>query len=56
MSAKKKSPIPAERIAQYERLLATLPGVERKGADNSPAAKATEDEKHKGARSEREWS
>jgi hypothetical protein len=34
MSAQKKSPIPAERIALYETLVATLPGVERKGADN----------------------
>jgi TfoX/Sxy family transcriptional regulator of competence genes len=36
MSAQKnkKSPIPAEKIALYERLLATQPEVERKGADN----------------------
>jgi hypothetical protein len=34
MAAKKPSPIPAEKIAQYEKLVATLPGVERKGADN----------------------
>jgi TfoX/Sxy family transcriptional regulator of competence genes len=34
MSAQKKSPIPAERVALYEKLLATLPGIERKGADN----------------------
>jgi len=35
MSAqKKKSPIPAEKVALYEKLVATLPGVERKGADN----------------------
>ena len=34
MSAPKKSPIPAERIAVYETLVAMLPGVERKGADN----------------------
>jgi TfoX/Sxy family transcriptional regulator of competence genes len=34
MSAQKKSPIPAERIALYETQVATLPGVERKGADN----------------------
>ena len=26
------SPIPAERLAAYERAVATLPGVERKGA------------------------
>jgi len=31
---KKKSPIPAERVALYEKLIAALPGVERKGADN----------------------
>jgi TfoX/Sxy family transcriptional regulator of competence genes len=34
MAAKKPSPIPAEKIAQYEKLVATLPGIERKGADN----------------------
>ncbi len=34
MPAKKKSPIPAEKVALYEKLVATLPGVERKGADN----------------------
>ena len=35
MSAqKKKSPIPAEKIALYEKLLASQPEVERKGADN----------------------
>ena len=35
MSApKKKSPIPAEKVALYERLLATQPEIERKGADN----------------------
>jgi hypothetical protein len=34
MSAQKKSPIPAEKVALYEKLVATLPGVERKGADN----------------------
>lgn len=35
MSAqKKKSPIPAEKIALYEKLLATCPEIERKGADN----------------------
>jgi hypothetical protein len=34
MSAKKKSPIPAEKVALYEELLATQPEVERKGADN----------------------
>jgi hypothetical protein len=26
------SPVPPERLAQYERAVATLPGVERKGA------------------------
>jgi len=31
---KKKSPIPGERVTLYEKLIATLPGVERKGADN----------------------
>jgi|SRR6516165_10049017 hypothetical protein len=30
----KKSPIPAEKVALYEKLVASLPGVERKGADN----------------------
>jgi TfoX/Sxy family transcriptional regulator of competence genes len=34
MSAKKKSPIPAEKVALYEKLIATIPAVERKGADN----------------------
>jgi len=34
MATKKPSPIPAEKIAQYEKLVAALPGVERKGADN----------------------
>lgn len=34
MTAKKKSPIPAERVALYEKLLATIPEIERKGADN----------------------
>jgi len=34
MSAKKKSPIPAEKVALYEKLIATIPEVERKGADN----------------------
>jgi len=34
MSTKKKSRIPAERIALYEKLLATIPEIERKGADN----------------------
>ena len=34
MSTKKKSRIPAEKVALYEKLLATIPEIERKGADN----------------------
>ena len=34
MGGKKASPIPAEKVAAYEKLVAALPGVERKGADN----------------------
>lgn len=34
MTPQKKSPIPAEKVALYEKAVATLPGVERKGADN----------------------
>ena len=34
MSARKKSPIPANKVALYEKLLATIPEIERKGADN----------------------
>jgi TfoX/Sxy family transcriptional regulator of competence genes len=34
MSSPKKSPIPAEKIALYEKVLTTIPGIERKGADN----------------------
>jgi TfoX/Sxy family transcriptional regulator of competence genes len=34
MSKSKKSPIPAEKITLYEKLLAEIPEVERKGADN----------------------
>jgi hypothetical protein len=34
MSPSKKSPIPAEKITRYEKLLAAIPEVERKGADN----------------------
>src|SRR5215467_12000235 len=34
MGAKKASPIPAEKVEAYEKLVATLPEVERKGADN----------------------
>ena len=30
----RKSPIPADKIALYEELLATIPEIERKGADN----------------------
>ena len=35
MTPPKKSPIPAEKVALYEKAVATLPGVERKGADNA---------------------
>ena len=34
MSAQKKSPIPGDKVALYEKLLATIPEIERKGADN----------------------
>jgi hypothetical protein len=34
MTAKKASPIPAEKVEAYEKLVATLRGVERKGDDN----------------------
>jgi TfoX/Sxy family transcriptional regulator of competence genes len=34
MSGQKKSPIPAAKIALYEKLLATIPEIERKGAAN----------------------
>jgi TfoX/Sxy family transcriptional regulator of competence genes len=34
MSAQKKSPIPADRVDLYEKLLASIPEIERKGADN----------------------
>jgi TfoX/Sxy family transcriptional regulator of competence genes len=34
MSSKKKSRIPPEKVALYEKLLATIPEIERKGADN----------------------
>ncbi|HJZ82480.1 MAG TPA: hypothetical protein VKD91_19105 [Pyrinomonadaceae bacterium] len=34
MATKKKSRISEDKIAQYERLVATIPEVERKGADN----------------------
>jgi len=34
MATKKKSRIPEDKVAQYEKLVATIPEVERKGADN----------------------
>jgi TfoX/Sxy family transcriptional regulator of competence genes len=34
MSTKKKSRIAPEKIALYEKLVATIPEIERKGADN----------------------
>ena len=34
MATPKQSPIPSEKIAQFEKLVATLPDVERKGAAN----------------------
>jgi len=34
MSANKKSRIPADKVALYEKLLASIPEIERKGADN----------------------
>ena len=34
MSAQKKSPIAAEKVALYEKALAAIPEIERKGADN----------------------
>lgn len=34
MSSKKKSRIPPERIALYDKLVATNPDIARKGADN----------------------
>jgi TfoX/Sxy family transcriptional regulator of competence genes len=34
MTAQKKSPIPADKVALYEKAVATLSGVERKGAAN----------------------
>lgn len=34
MSAAKKSSIPPEKVKLYEKLLATVPGIERKGANN----------------------
>ena|SRR5579872_14079 len=35
MSKKKEPGAPAEKIALYDKLLATVPGVERKGATNA---------------------
>jgi TfoX/Sxy family transcriptional regulator of competence genes len=35
MSAQKKSPIPADKVALYEKLIATHPEIQRKGADNA---------------------
>jgi TfoX/Sxy family transcriptional regulator of competence genes len=34
VAAQKKSSIPAETVALYEQLVATVPGLVRKGADN----------------------
>jgi hypothetical protein len=34
MSPTKKTPIPAEKLKLYEKLLAAMPEIERKGADN----------------------
>jgi len=34
MTARKKSPIPTDKVTLYEKLLATIPEIERKGADN----------------------
>ena len=34
MSSKKKSRIPTDKVELYEKLLATIPEIERKGADN----------------------
>jgi len=34
MSGQKKGPIPADKVASYEKLLSTIPDIERKGADN----------------------
>ena len=34
MASNKQSPIPTERVTLYEKLLATIPEIERKGADN----------------------
>lgn len=34
MSGAKKSPIPADKVELYEKILAAYPEVERKGADN----------------------
>jgi len=34
MSAQNRSPIPAHKVALYQKLLATIPEIERKGAEN----------------------
>ena len=34
MTARKKKQIPDEKVALYEKLLATIPDIDRKGADN----------------------
>jgi len=34
VSTRKKSPIPSDKVALYEKLLASIPEIERKGADN----------------------
>ncbi len=34
MTPQKKSPIPPEKVALYEKAVSILPGVERKGVDN----------------------
>jgi len=40
MSAKKKSPIPAEKVALYEKLLATIPEIEEETLSIRAAAAA----------------
>ena len=35
MSPSKKSPIPAEKIALYEKLLAKIPGIEKERGEQS---------------------
>lgn len=34
MSSQKKKQIPSDKVALYEKLLATVPEIDRKGADN----------------------